>query len=196
MSKKIIFISISVILLVACIIFTLFFSEQKKPDIRPESTISLVSSSVDEDSFQADVVLSALDEVTYPAFSICIAFEPEQWEFIGLREGNVHVLDETETGKLPEWKVDIDQSNASGQINILYLDESSGKYAFSDKLLDRQKNNILFSLDFRQREYNGTSPELIIEDAVFASREKSLASIDGTLNIQNSMSGGENHELD
>ena len=138
--------------------------------------------------FSVDVTISELGSEIYPAMSICIDFDASNLEFTGIEDGNVFVTGDTADGKLPEWSVNTELSNKTGQINVMYLDTSGGRYAFSDKLLDKDKS-ILLRLDFRLHDNvkSGDTYELFVKDAVFAASdsEKSLASASGTLTIQN-----------
>lgn len=140
------------------------------------------------EKFSVDVTISELGSEIYPAMSICIDFDASNLEFTGIEDGNVFVTGDTADGKLPEWSVNTELSNKTGQINIMYLDTSGGRYAFSDKLLDKDKS-ILLRLDFRLHDNvkSGDTYELFVKDAVFAASdsEKSLASASGTLTIQN-----------
>lgn len=142
----------------------------------------------DREIFSVDVTISELGSEIYPAMSMSIDFDASNLEFTGIEDGNVFVTGDTAEGKLPEWSVNTELSNKTGQINIMYLDTSGGRYAFTDKLIDKDKN-ILLRLDFRLRDSvkSGDTYEISVQDAVFAvsDSEKSLASTSGTLTIQN-----------
>lgn len=137
------------------------------------------------------VTISGLGDVRYPAMSASISFDASRLEFLGLDDGNVFVHDDNNTTgqKLPEWSCNVEQSNKTGQINLIYLDLSGGKYAFDTNLLS-EDDNILFRLKFRLRGSvrAGDVCELIIEDAVFAASDEtqSLATTTGTLKVKNS----------
>lgn len=143
------------------------------------------------DPLTLDVTISELGENRYPAMSASISFDSSRLEFLGLEEGNVFVHDDSNSSgqKLPEWSCNVEQSNASGRINIMYLDMSGGKYAF-DKNLLAEEDNIVFRLKFRLRGSvrNGDVCEIIVEDAVFAASDESqsLAMTTGTLKAKNS----------
>ena len=138
-----------------------------------------------------DVTISDLGEVRYPAMSASISFDSSCLEFLGLEEGNVFIHDEGNSygQKLPEWSCNVEQSNANGQINVMYLDMSGGKYAFDRALLEKE-DNVIFRLKFRLRgsASSGDVCELIVEDAVFAASDEaqSLAMTTGTLKAKNS----------
>lgn len=138
--------------------------------------------------FPVDVTISALGNEIYPAMSMCIDFDASELEFIGIEDGNVFITGDTADGQLPDWSVNTESANETGQINIMYLDITGGRYAFSDKFLDNDKN-ILLRLDFLLRDdaKSGDTYEISVKDAVFAASdsEKSLASSAGTLKIQN-----------
>lgn len=141
--------------------------------------------------FTLDVTISDLGEIRYPAMSASISFDSSRLEFLGLEEGNVFIHDDSNPSgqKLPEWSCNVEQSNAIGQINVMYLDMSGGKYAF-DKNLLAEEDNVVFRLKFRLRGSvrKGDICELIVEDAVFAASDEaqSLAMTTGTLKAKNS----------
>ena len=120
-----------------------------------------------------------------------IAFDPAYLEFIGLGEGNVFVLNEDEnvTKKLPEWGCNPSQCNKSGKINIMYLDTTAGKNAFTKSLL-KENDNVVLRLKFRLRGSASTGDvyDLVFEDAVFAASDEneSLAMARDTLKVRNS----------
>lgn len=138
-----------------------------------------------------DVTISALGDVIYPAASMSIAFDPSRLEFIGVEEGNVFVRS-GESGvqqKLPDWSCNPGQCNKTGKINIMYLDTTGGRNAFSKDLL-AQEDNVVLRLRFRLRGSlrKGDVCDLIFEDAIFAAseEEKSLAMARNTLKVRNS----------
>ena len=142
------------------------------------------------EEFSLDVMISHLGEDLYPAMSMCIAFDPSRLEFLGIGEGNVFILS-TENGtgqQLPRWSYNVQVSNETGQINLMYLDMTGGKYAFSRSLFG-EDNNVLLRLKFRLRGSvrPGEVLDLLMEDAVFASSDetRSLAMTTGTLKVRN-----------
>ena len=149
-----------------------------------------ISKSMDE-PLTLDVTISDLGEVLYPAMSASIGFDSSRLEFLGLEEGNVFVHDDKSSSgqKLPEWSCNVEKSNESGKINLMYLDMSGGKYAF-DKNLLAEEDNVVFRLKFRLRGSvrSGDVCELVVEDAVFAAsdEEQSLAMTTKTLKAKNS----------
>ena len=140
--------------------------------------------------FTLDVTISNLGDALYPAMSMSIAFDASRLEFLGVEEGNVFVYDtENTTGQqLPQWSYDVASSNASGRINIMYLDLTGGKHAFSKGLL-AEEDNVVLRLRFRLKGSvrAGDVMDLIIEDAVFAASDEtlSLAMTRDTLRVRN-----------
>lgn len=143
----------------------------------------------DKAPFSLGLRLTSLGDDTYPAASFSISFDPSKLEFLGLGEGNVTVSNaDTSSGvSLPEWSVNVERAAETGVINIMYLDMTGGKYAFSDGLLEG--DNVLLYLNFRLR--GGARPgdilELSLDDAVFAASDekRSLAANNGTLKTVN-----------
>lgn len=140
--------------------------------------------------FTLDVTVSDLGEARYPAMSMSISFDSSRLEFLGVEEGNIFILsDENSTGQqLPDWSCNVQNSNDTGLINIMYLDMTGGKNAFTRELL-ADDYNVVLRLRFRLRGSvrAGDVLELILEDAVFAaSNEKeSLAMTTDTLKTKN-----------
>ena len=107
---------------------------------------------------------------------------------IGIEEGNVFVTDSLVGRKLPQWSCNPEQCNKTGLINIMYLDLTGGKEAFTQSLL-AEENNVVLRLSFRLRgsARAGDVFDLIVEDAVFAASDESqsLAMNHGTLKVKN-----------
>ena len=105
-------------------------------------------------------------------------------------EGNIFILsDENSTGqKLPDWSYNVQNSNDTGLINIMYLDMTGGKNAFTKELL-ADDLNVVLRLKFRLRGSvrPGDVLDLILEDAVFAASDEpqSLAMTTDTLKVKN-----------
>jgi hypothetical protein len=144
----------------------------------------------DSDTFVLDVSISSLGDALYPAMSMSIAFDSARLEFLGIEEGNVLVhSDSNSTGQtLPEWIYNTAACNQSGCINVMYLDMTGGKNAFSQELLG-EGENVVLRLKFRLRGSvrAGDVCDLIVEDAVFAASDErqSLAMTTKTLNVKN-----------
>lgn len=139
-----------------------------------------------------DLDIDSFGDALYPAASFCISFDASRLEFLGLREGNVFVqnsaTDSQMTQKLPEWSCNVEQSNKTGRINIMYLDITGGKNAFSKEFLG-EEDNVVLRLAFRIRGSArvGDVCDLIVEDAVFAASDEtqSLSMNQNTLQIKN-----------
>lgn len=185
---------VSSVLLLAVLVLVLFFLLRgglllsSAPAVTVETPEKM--SHTQREPFSLALELSAFAEADYPAASFSISFDPEKLEFLGLDEGNVSVKHPgSKSGSvLPEWSVNVDNSNETGQINIMYLDMTGGKYAFSKDLL-QERDNVLLYLNFRLRGSvrQGDVYELCIDDAVFAASDEaeSLAKTAGSLRTNN-----------
>lgn len=140
------------------------------------------------DTFMLDVTISKLGDILYPAMSMSLRFDPSCLEFLGIEEGNVFVTDSQVSRKLPQWSCNPEQCNKTGLINIMYLDLTGGKEAFTQSLL-AEEYNVVLRLSFRLRgsARAGDVFDLIVEDAVFAASDEraSLAMNQGTLKVKN-----------
>ena len=142
------------------------------------------------EEFTLDVTISQLGDARYPAMSMSIAFDSSRLEFLGVEEGNIFILsDENSSGqKLPDWSCNVQNSNDTGSINIMYLDMTGGKNAFTKELL-ADDYNVVLRLKFRLRgsARPGDVLDLIVEDAVFAASDEtqSLAMTTDTLKVKN-----------
>ena len=142
------------------------------------------------EDFTLDVTVSDLGDTRYPAMSMSIAFDSSRLEFLGVEEGNIFILsDENSTGQqLPDWSCNVQSSNDTGLINIMYLDMTGGRNAFTKDLL-ADDYNVVLRLKFRLRGSvrPGDVLDLIVEDAVFAASDEtqSLAMNRDTLKIKN-----------
>ena len=140
--------------------------------------------------FTLDVTISDLGEVRYPAMSMSISFDSSRLEFLGVEEGNIFILsDENSSGQqLPDWSCNVQNSNDTGLINIMYLDMTGGRNAFTKNLL-ADDYNVVLRLKFRLRGSvrPGDVLDLIVEDAVFAASDEtqSLAMTRDTLKVKN-----------
>lgn len=193
--KKKIFIAVIAFLIIILIIL-LFIIIKKKHTDKNIPTLTIVTPAKQSisanENFAVDVELSDLGDVIYPAASLSIVFDSSHLEFMGIEEGNIMVLgDERKDGnsnQLPDWSVDIKRSNEIGQINVMYLDMTGGKYAFSGDCLN-EDDRLLMRLSFRLRgsAKAGDVYELTFADAAFAASDesKSLTSIKNTLKTEN-----------
>ena len=140
--------------------------------------------SLSDETVTLDVTLSRLGDALYPAASMSISFDPTRLELIEVGEGNLVVLGNT----LPSWSCNVAQSNQSGLINLMYLDLTGGKNAFSKELFEDDYNVVLrLKFRFRGTLREGDVCDIIIEDAVFAASDESqsLASAKNTLKVKN-----------
>ena len=159
---------ILVLLLVRC------DGEQEKiPTLTIETPQKMSLSDTDE--FALDVTVSAFGDALYPAASMSISFDSSRLEFLGVEEGNIFILSaESNSGQqLPDWSCNTQVCNETGIINIMYLDMTGGKYAFSKDLL-AEDDNVVLRLKFRLRGSvrSGDVLDLILEDAVFAASDE------------------------
>lgn len=184
-------IAIGVLLIAAVIIFLCSSREEGVTEEKYDHSVLILemperSGINGGEELSVDVKLSMLGEAYYPAASMSIEFDPDNFEFTGLDQGNVRVTGDTAEGQLPEWSVNVQRSNETGSINIMYVDVSGGKYAFSDKLMSEEEN-ILFTLDFQLHDdARAGDSEFKVKDAVFAASdsEESLSAASGTLEIK------------
>ena len=141
------------------------------------------------DTFVLDVTISSFGDAIYPAASMSISFDASRLEFLGVEEGNVFIKSENTSGQtLPEWSYNTASCNASGRINVMYLDMTGGRNSFSKDLL-AEDDNVVLRLKFRLRGSVrvGDVYDLIVEDAVFAASDEtqSLAMTANTLTVKN-----------
>lgn len=188
--KKTIIIVLLVLLALAVPAFFLF-GDGGALSLTPAVTIETPNkmSRSDRGEFTLDVTLSDLKEgELYPAASFSMNFDANKLEFLGLEEGNVLVPCEKKANgavaELPKWGVNVERSNEIGQINVMYLDLTGGRQAFSKDLLP-DGDRVLFRLRFKLRGsvQSGDIIEISFADAVFAASDEkdSLASVKNTL---------------
>ena len=191
-TKKKLFIGIGAgVLLLLLILFLLFMNWDKITGGTPTLTIETPQkiSKSETEEFTLDVTISSFGDAIYPAASMSISFDSSRLEFIGVEEGNVFIRnDEGDVPqKLPNWSCNPEQCNKSGKINIMYLDTTGGKNAFSKELL-AEEDNVVLRLKFRLRGSvrNGDICDLIFDDAVFAASDEtqSLAMTTDTLKVR------------
>lgn len=186
--KKLIALALLSALLIAMLLMLAFCGKDGTMRGVPTLTVETPQKQETGATFTVDVLVSCLGDEIYPAASLALNFDSSHLEFLGVEEGNVMILgDERADGghyQLPEWNVDVERSNRIGQINVLYLDMTGGKYAFTQETL-REEGNVLVRLLFRVRgsAAAGDVYNLEVADAVFAASDenKSLASLTGTL---------------
>ena len=187
--KKTIIIVLLVLLALAVPAFFLF-RDGGALSLAPAVTVETPNkmSQSDRDEFTLDVTLSDLRDGLYPAASFAINFDSNKLKFLGLEAGNVLVPCEKKANgavtELPDWGVNVERSNEIGQINVMYIDLSGGRRAFSKDLLP-DGDKVLFRLRFKLRGsvQSGDIIEISFADAVFAASDEkdSLASVKNTL---------------
>ena len=182
-------VGILIALIIAVLLFLYFYyTDPGTPTLIVETPQKLSASQTQ--GFTLDVTVSALGEARYPAMSMSVSFDSSRLEFLGVEEGNIFILsDENSTGQqLPDWSCNVQNSNDTGRINIMYLDMTGGKNAFSKELL-AEDYNVVLRLKFRLRGSvrPGDVLDLIVEDAVFAASDEtqSLAMTIDTLKVKN-----------
>ena len=181
---------ICLLLIAAAALYYFYFyqGDSGKPTLIVETPQKLSVSQTED--FTLDVTVSDLGDARYPAMSMSIAFDSSRLEFLGVEEGNIFILsDENSTGQqLPNWSCNVQSSNDTGLINIMYLDMTGGRNAFTKDLL-ADAYNVVLRLKFRLRGSvrPGDVLDLIVEDAVFAASDEtqSLAMNRDTLKIKN-----------
>ena len=143
------------------------------------------------EEFDLAVYVTKLSSDVYPAASFSISFDPSKMEFLGLEEGNVLIEDTDLPGgtNLPDWNVDVESSNKTGNINIMYLDFSGKEKGFKQELL-YDSDNVLFYLKFKLRGSvrKNEMYDISFKDAVFACEEdeKSLSMLNKKLKTKDS----------
>ena len=196
-TKKKLFIGIGagvlLLLLILALLLTRCGGENEAPTTSTEPTLTIETpqkiSKSETEEFTLDVTISSFGDAIYPAASLSISFDSSRLEFIGVEEGNVFIRnDEGDVPqKLPNWSCNPEQSNKSGKINIMYLDTTGGKNAFSKELL-AEEDNVVLRLKFRLRGSvrSGDICDLIFDDAVFAASDEtqSLAMTTDTLKVR------------
>ena len=159
-----------------------------KPTLTVETPQKLSASQTEE--FTLDVTISDLGDARYPAMSMSLAFDSSRLEFLGVEEGNLFITSTESSNRqqLPAWSYDVENCNKTGLINIMYLDMTGGKNAFTKELL-AEDYNVVLRLKFRLRGSSrpGDVLDLIVEDAVFAASDEtqSLAMTTDTLTVKN-----------
>ena len=144
-----------------------------------------------KEEFDLAVYVTKLSDDVYPAASFSISFDPSKIEFLGLEEGNVLIVDEDAPNgsNLPDWNVDVESSNKTGNINIMYLDFSGKEKGFKQELL-YDSDNVLFYLKFKLRGSVRKNEvyDISFKDAVFACEEdeKSLSMLNKKLKTKDS----------
>ena len=190
-NRKSLWLVIAALCVAAAVVVILLLSGENGPLGTPTLTVETPEKCSAGEEITLDVTISDMGEALYPAASMSIRFDPACLEFLGVEEGNVFILDGENTSgrQLPQWSYNTAACNESGLINIMYLDMTGGRYAFSRELL-AEEDNVVLRLSFRIRGSvrAGDVLDLIVEDAVFAASEEkdSLAMTRNTLRVRNS----------
>ena len=193
-TKKKLYIGIGIVVLLFLLIsFLLSYNKDNVISDKPTLTIETPQkvSLKEEKEIVLDVTLSSLGDAIYPSASMSISFDASRLEFMGVEEGNVFIcnVEGSVPQKLPDWSCNPEKCNETGKINIMYLDITGGKNAFSKELLAKE-DNVVLRLRFRLRGSvrKGDVCDLIFEDAVFAASDEneSLAMTRNTLKVRNS----------
>ena len=190
-NRKTLWLVIAALCVAAAVVVILLLSGENGPLGTPTLTVETPQKCSAGEEVTLDVTIDHMGEALYPAASMSIRFDPACLEFLAVEEGNVFILDEETTSgrQLPQWSYNTAACNESGLINIMYLDMTGGRYAFSRELL-AEEDNVVLRLSFRIRGSvrAGDVLDLIVEDAVFAASEEndSLAMTRNTLRVRNS----------
>lgn len=190
-NRKTLWLVIAALCVAAAVVVILLLSGENGPLGTPTLTVETPQKCSAGEEITLDVTISDMEEALYPAASMSIRFDPACLEFLGVEEGNVFILDGENTSgrQLPQWSYNTAACNESGLINIMYLDMTGGRYAFSRELL-AEEDNVVLRLSFRIHGSvrTGDVLDLIVEDAVFAASEEkdSLAMTRNTLRVRNS----------
>ncbi len=183
---------VGICILIAAVVLLLVRCDNEETSGEPTLTVETPQklSASQTSEFTLDVTISDLGDARYPAMSMSIAFDSSRLEFLGVEEGNIFILSDENANhqQLPEWSYNVQNSNETGLINIMYLDMTGGRNAFTKELLAKDYNVVL-RLKFRLRgsARPGDVLDLIVEDAVFAASDEtqSLAMTTDTLKVKN-----------
>lgn len=190
-NRKSLWLVIAALCVAAAVVVILLLSGENGALGAPTLTVETPQKCSAGEEITLNVTIDHMGEALYPAASMSIRFDPACLEFLGVEEGNVFILDGENTSgrQLPQWSYNTAACNESGLINIMYLDMTGGRYAFSRELL-AEEDNVVLRLSFRIRGSvrAGDVLDLIVEDAVFAASEEkdSLAMTRNTLRVRNS----------
>lgn len=190
-NRKTLWLVIAALCVAAAVVVILLLSGENGALGTPTLTVETPQKCSAGEEITLNVTISDMGEALYPAASMSIRFDPACLEFLAVEEGNVFILNGENTSgrQLPQWSCNTAACNESGLINIMYLDMTGGRYAFSRELL-AEEDNVVLRLTFRVRGSvrTGDVLDLIVEDAVFAASEEkdSLAMTRNTLRVRNS----------
>ncbi len=166
------------------------FTEAKSPCVMIETPDKREPG--DREEFSVALKVNTLGDGVFPAASFSISFDPSRLEFTGIDEGNVMVTEPTLSSgfNLPDWSVDTEHCNATGEINLMYLDMTGGDRAFVKDSISPGDSVILY-LKFKLRGSARSKDiyEIAFKDACFAASDEreSLSMINNTLSTINGM---------
>lgn len=133
-----------------------------------------------KDEIIVSAVLRNMPDNEYPAASAVIIFDNNKLEFVGTALGTMQSYndydpnrDKTPAYKIPEWLCNPALSNQNGQINLMYLDTTAGKNAYTKNGYEKQTRDIPFKLIFKLKSsvIPNEKLEIAIKEAVFATNE-------------------------
>lgn len=173
--RRAVIIAAVALLLILLLLALYFFSPKKTALLQPAVALkaSQKASLSKGGELTVDMSLTCLGNSIYPAASFSIEFDNDYLELLAIEEGNVFVLDEEGGKKLPVWSVNLEQSNKNGIINLMYLDITGEKNAFTQDLLEAE-DNVLLRLKFKLRgsAHEGEVYGIDFADAVFAASDE------------------------
>ena len=114
----------------------------------------------------------------YPAASFEIAFNKNKLEFIGIRQGNMEIIN-TRTGEvmIPEWQFHVENANHTGTISTMYLDMTAEENPIDGTLIEENKD-VLFRLVFRVKDSCNEKESLVL-----STKQATFAAIDETQSL-------------
>lgn len=128
----------------------------------------------DREEIIVNAVLSDLPDRVFPAASISVKFDKNKLEFVEVKQGTMMTLGNSkgdeQTWNIPIWEGDVATSNRLGEVNIMYLDITGGKFAYVREGFHKNDNDILVRLAFRLKDSAGAGDiyHITVKDAVIA----------------------------
>lgn len=138
--------------------------------LEPPSPVEVGS----KDEIIVDVKLSKLPTNIYPAASLSVGFDNNKLEFTGVKMGTMETYgDKIVNGSdytIPTWDCDVETSNSRGQVNAMYIDMTTGKFAYNADGFEKDTKDIVLRMAFKLKDsaQKGDTYYLEIKDAVFA----------------------------
>ncbi|MCC3359434.1 cohesin domain-containing protein [Bacillus sp. REN16] len=182
-STRIVGIILIVLLILAVIYFYINSKDVLKELFAPSITLVTPEpvESSNRNEIDINVLLSDLPDNTFPASSLSVQFNHNKLEFIGVKQGTMMTIDnsnkEKEIYNIPIWKSDPEVSNQTGLINTMYLDITGGGHAYVKEGFDKKDKNILLRLTFKLRDsvISGEIYNITIKDAVIATADNDVS---------------------